>query len=101
MALATRPVIERAGVGDEVRQAMTAVVREANEDPERLPGPRPVCRARASCLLTPLHGLVYRGAPIRGRETATLGSGAGRALARPARCACYRGCTSKRRAVAV
>jgi SAM-dependent methyltransferase len=33
MAVATRPVIERAGVGDEVRSAMTAVLREANEDP--------------------------------------------------------------------
>jgi hypothetical protein len=33
MAIATRPVIERAGVADEVREAMTAVLREANEDP--------------------------------------------------------------------
>ena len=32
MALAARPVVERAGVGDEVREAMTAVLREANED---------------------------------------------------------------------
>jgi SAM-dependent methyltransferase len=34
MALAVRPVIERAGVGAEVQEAMTAVLREANEDPE-------------------------------------------------------------------
>jgi SAM-dependent methyltransferase len=33
MALAVRPLIERAGVESEVREAMTAVVREANEDP--------------------------------------------------------------------
>ncbi len=33
VAVATRPVIERAGVGDDVRNAMTAVLREANEDP--------------------------------------------------------------------
>jgi SAM-dependent methyltransferase len=33
MAVATRPVIERAGVGDEVRNAMTDALREANEDP--------------------------------------------------------------------
>jgi SAM-dependent methyltransferase len=33
MAVAARPAIERAGVGDEVREAMTAVLREANEDP--------------------------------------------------------------------
>jgi SAM-dependent methyltransferase len=33
MAIATRPVIERAGVADEVREAMTAVLREANEEP--------------------------------------------------------------------
>jgi hypothetical protein len=36
MALATRPVIERAGVAGEVRDAMTAVLREANEDPAGL-----------------------------------------------------------------
>lgn len=34
MALAARPVIERAGVAAEVQEAMTAVLREANEDPE-------------------------------------------------------------------
>jgi SAM-dependent methyltransferase len=34
MALAVRPVIERAGVGAEVQEAMTAVLREANEDPQ-------------------------------------------------------------------
>jgi SAM-dependent methyltransferase len=34
MAVAVRPVIERAGVGAEVQEAMTAVLREANEDPE-------------------------------------------------------------------
>lgn len=33
MALAVRPVIERAGVAREVQEAMTAVLREANEDP--------------------------------------------------------------------
>ncbi|MDQ6778342.1 MAG: methyltransferase domain-containing protein [Actinomycetota bacterium] len=33
MAVAARPVIERAGVGEEVREAMAAVLREANEDP--------------------------------------------------------------------
>jgi hypothetical protein len=33
MAIATRPVIERGCVTDEVREAMTAVLREANEDP--------------------------------------------------------------------
>jgi len=34
MALAVRPVIEGAGVGAEVQEAMTAVLREANEDPD-------------------------------------------------------------------
>jgi SAM-dependent methyltransferase len=34
MALSVRPVLERAGVGAEVEEAMTAVLREANEDPE-------------------------------------------------------------------
>jgi SAM-dependent methyltransferase len=34
MALAVRPVIEGAGAGAEVQEAMTAVLREANEDPE-------------------------------------------------------------------
>jgi SAM-dependent methyltransferase len=34
MALAVRPLIERAGVGTDVQEAMTAVLREANEDPE-------------------------------------------------------------------
>lgn len=34
MARAVRPVIERAGVGAELQEAMTAVLREANEDPE-------------------------------------------------------------------
>ncbi|MEA2198409.1 MAG: hypothetical protein QOJ25_2460 [Solirubrobacteraceae bacterium] len=34
MALAVRPVIEHAGVGAEVQEAMTAVLRKANEDPE-------------------------------------------------------------------
>ena len=33
MAVAVRPVIERAGIGAEVQEAMTAVLREANEDP--------------------------------------------------------------------
>ena len=33
VAVATRPLNERAGVGDEVRHAMTAVLREANEEP--------------------------------------------------------------------
>jgi hypothetical protein len=33
MAVATRPVLERAGAADEVRQAMTTVLREANEEP--------------------------------------------------------------------
>jgi hypothetical protein len=32
MAQAIRPVIERAGVETEIREAMTAVLREANED---------------------------------------------------------------------
>lgn len=34
VALAMLPVIERAGVGDEVREAMTTVLRKANEDPD-------------------------------------------------------------------
>jgi SAM-dependent methyltransferase len=34
MALAVRPVAEKAGVGDEIRDAMTAVLREGNEDPD-------------------------------------------------------------------
>jgi SAM-dependent methyltransferase len=34
MALALRPVAEQAGVGEEIRAAMTAVLREANEDPD-------------------------------------------------------------------
>jgi SAM-dependent methyltransferase len=33
MALAMRPVVERAGVGAELQAAMTAVLRDANEDP--------------------------------------------------------------------
>lgn len=36
MAVAARPVVERAGVGDEVREAMTAVLRDANEDADAL-----------------------------------------------------------------
>jgi SAM-dependent methyltransferase len=36
MALALRPVVEQAGVGHEMRDAMTAVLREANEDPDGL-----------------------------------------------------------------
>ncbi len=32
MALAVRPVVDRAGIADEVREAMTAVLRAANED---------------------------------------------------------------------
>jgi len=32
MALAVRPLIERAGAGDELREAATSVLREANED---------------------------------------------------------------------
>jgi SAM-dependent methyltransferase len=34
MALSVRPVAEQAGVGDEIRDAMTAVLRKANEDPD-------------------------------------------------------------------
>ena len=34
MALAARPRIERAGAGDEVREAAMSVLREANEDPD-------------------------------------------------------------------
>jgi len=34
MALAVRPVVEQAGAGAEVREAMTRVLREANEDPD-------------------------------------------------------------------
>ena len=34
MSLAVRPVVERAGVADQVRAAMTAVLRDANEDPD-------------------------------------------------------------------
>jgi hypothetical protein len=34
MALAVRPVIERAGAAAEIREAMIAVLREANEDPD-------------------------------------------------------------------
>lgn len=33
MALAVRPLIERAGIGPEIREAMTAVLHETNEDP--------------------------------------------------------------------
>ncbi len=33
MALAVRPLVERAGVADEMREAMTAVLHDANEDP--------------------------------------------------------------------
>jgi len=33
MALAVRPVVEHAGVADEIRHAMTAELREANENP--------------------------------------------------------------------
>ena len=33
MSLAVRPVVEGAGVGDELREAMTAVLRDANEEP--------------------------------------------------------------------
>ena len=36
MALAVRPVIECAGVAAEVQEAMTGVLREANEDSEGL-----------------------------------------------------------------
>ena len=34
MALAVRPMLERAGAADEVRAAMTSVLREFNEDPQ-------------------------------------------------------------------
>ena len=34
MSIATRPLLERSGVADEVRAAMTTVLREANEDPD-------------------------------------------------------------------
>ncbi|MGI9185719.1 MAG: class I SAM-dependent methyltransferase [Solirubrobacteraceae bacterium] len=34
MARAVRPAVQRAGVEDEIREAMTAVLREANEDPD-------------------------------------------------------------------
>lgn len=34
MARAARPAVERAGVQDEIREAMTGVLREANEDPD-------------------------------------------------------------------
>jgi hypothetical protein len=34
MALAVRPLIERAGAADEVRDAAMSVLREANEDPD-------------------------------------------------------------------
>ena len=33
MSLATRPMLERAGVAEQTRERMTAVLREANEDP--------------------------------------------------------------------
>jgi len=33
MAVAARPAVERAGVGDELRDAVTAVLRDGNEDP--------------------------------------------------------------------
>jgi SAM-dependent methyltransferase len=33
MFLVVRPLVERAGVADEMREAMTAVLRDANEDP--------------------------------------------------------------------
>jgi hypothetical protein len=35
MALAVRPVIERAGIEAEIREVMTAVLREANNDRPR------------------------------------------------------------------
>ncbi len=34
MARAVRPALQRAGAEDETREAMTAVLREANEDPD-------------------------------------------------------------------
>ena len=34
MALAVQPVVERAGVADEIQEAMTAILRDANEDPD-------------------------------------------------------------------
>jgi hypothetical protein len=34
MALSVRPVLERAGAAAEAQAAMTAVLREANEDPD-------------------------------------------------------------------
>ncbi len=34
MSLAVQPVVERAGVADELREAMTAVLRDANEHPD-------------------------------------------------------------------
>jgi SAM-dependent methyltransferase len=36
MAVAARPVMERAGIGAEVRDAMVAVLREASEEPDAL-----------------------------------------------------------------
>lgn len=36
MALTVRPVVEQAGIADEVREAMTSVLRAANEEPNRL-----------------------------------------------------------------
>ncbi|MCA1693643.1 MAG: class I SAM-dependent methyltransferase [Actinobacteria bacterium] len=36
VALAVRPLVEQGGVGDEIREAMTAVLHEANEDPDAL-----------------------------------------------------------------
>ncbi len=34
MALAVRPLVERAGIADELREAMTAVLRAGNEEPD-------------------------------------------------------------------
>jgi SAM-dependent methyltransferase len=36
MAVAMRPLVERAGAEQELREAMTAVLRDANEDPDAL-----------------------------------------------------------------
>jgi hypothetical protein len=38
MALFVRPVLQPAGAEMEAQDAMTAVLREANEEPNRLPG---------------------------------------------------------------
>ncbi len=65
MALAVRPVIEQAGVELEVREAMTRVLRDANED--QLPCPQPGRRARAASRLNDARSPRGSSTPVRGQ----------------------------------